>query len=64
MSENGYDPLDLCNQCLDFIQKMASFGLVHGDFNEFNILVKDNKKEIVVIDFPQVISVYAENAEK
>jgi len=64
LSEDGYDPLDLCNQCLDFIQKMASFGLVHGDFNEFNILVKDNKKEIVVIDFPQVISVYAENAEK
>ena len=39
-------------------QKLMNFiynGLVHGDFNEFNILLTINNSNIVVIDFPQIL---------
>lgn len=31
-------------------------GLIHGDFNEFNLLI-DSDGKITVIDFPQMISI-------
>merc|ERR1712083_617055 len=34
---------------------MGNHGVIHGDFNEFNIMVKDNGDPIV-IDFPQMVS--------
>ncbi|OIR58828.1 MAG: atypical/RIO/RIO2 protein kinase [Amphiamblys sp. WSBS2006] len=36
------------------LRKFEENGLVHGDFNEFNILVDENA-EPVIIDFPQMI---------
>ncbi len=42
---------------MNFIYKLAQNGLVHGDFNEFNILLNINNIDIVVIDFPQMISI-------
>ena len=46
------------HKMMDFIYKLGENGLIHGDFNEFNILLKINKPdEIVVIDFPQMISI-------
>ena len=53
--------LDKIEILLDVIFKVllrfAACGLVHGDFNEFNLLV-DLKKisKVTVIDFPQIIS--------
>ena len=47
-------------------QKLMNFiynGLVHGDFNEFNILLTINNSNIVVIDFPQMISIEHKEAE-
>ena len=47
-------------------QKLMNFiynRLVHGDFNEFNILVTINNNYIVVIDFPQMISIEHKEAE-
>ena len=47
-------------------QKLMNFiynGLVHGDFNEFNILLTINNNNIVVIDFPQMISIEHKEAE-
>jgi len=49
-------------KCMDLIVKLATYGLIHGDFNEFNILV-NNDEEITVIDFPQMVSTDHENAE-
>ena len=37
------------------VVKFAEYGLIHGDFNEFNILISEEGK-LTVIDFPQCIS--------
>ena len=53
----------LYNQLMDLIVRFAEYGLIHGDFNEFNIML-DNKTEMpYVIDFPQMTSTSHENAE-
>ncbi len=36
------DPASLYAELIDMILRLASFGLIHGDFNEFNILIKEN----------------------
>ena len=43
------------NELIGMILKLANCGLVHGDFNEFNILLTEQQK-IYLIDFPQMIS--------
>jgi len=48
---------------MNFVFKLAQNGLVHGDFNEFNILLNVNNVDIVVIDFPQMISIDHKEAE-
>lgn len=47
---------------MDLIVRLANHGVIHGDFNEFNIMIKDNGKP-VIIDFPQMISTKHINAE-
>ena len=52
------------HRMMDFILKLGENGLIHGDFNEFNILLNINKPdEIVVIDFPQMISIHHTEAQ-
>ena len=52
------------HKMMDFIYKLGSNGLIHGDFNEFNVLLNIEKPdEIVVIDFPQMISINHSEAE-
>lgn len=41
---------------------MAEHGLIHGDFNEFNLLI-NSKYNVTVIDFPQMISTNHLNAK-
>ncbi|EPR79190.1 RIO kinase 2 [Spraguea lophii 42_110] len=43
------------NQMIDFMVNLYERGYVHGDFNEFNCMIKGN--EIVVIDFPQCVKI-------
>jgi len=43
---------------------LAESGLIHGDFNEFNLLVKKDTEEIIVIDFPQMTSTDHPNADE
>ncbi|POR36189.1 Serine/threonine-protein kinase rio2 [Tolypocladium paradoxum] len=68
------DPASLYADLIALILRFASNGLIHGDFNEFNILVKEEKTasddgqesvklEPVVIDFPQMVSMEHQNAE-
>lgn len=57
------DPGELYSKLMNIIVDLALAGLIHGDFNEFNILVKRKTYEPVVIDFPQMVSVRHENAE-
>lgn len=44
------------------ICRLASFGLIHCDFNEFNLLVND-EEEVTIIDFPQMVSTEHVNAQ-
>ena len=36
------------------ILRFAEAGLIHGDFNEFNLMMNLDTEDLVVIDFPQV----------
>ena len=47
---------------MQLIVKFACHGLIHCDFNEFNILVSDSE-EVTIIDFPQMVSTSHMNAE-
>ena len=37
------DPAELYADLINIILRLASFGLIHGDFNEFNILLKEDQ---------------------
>ncbi|KFQ66890.1 Serine/threonine-protein kinase RIO2, partial [Phaethon lepturus] len=56
------DPASVYSELMDLIVKLASHGLIHGDFNEFNLIL-DNDDHITMIDFPQMISTSHANAE-
>jgi len=47
---------------MNLIVRFAQHGVIHGDFNEFNIMINSEEKPIV-IDFPQMISVSHPNAQ-
>jgi RIO kinase 2 len=38
-------PGSLYSALMDLIVRLARSGLIHGDFNEFNILVRDHRSE-------------------
>ncbi|CAH0477147.1 unnamed protein product [Peronospora belbahrii] len=46
---------------MSIVVRLAEYGLVHCDFNEFNIMIGDDGK-ITMIDFPQMISTSHPNA--
>lgn len=56
-------PGRLYSTLMDIIVRLAHSGLIHCDFNEFNILIRRDTGEPVVIDFPQMVSTSHENAE-
>lgn len=60
------DPEHVYNQCMDNIVRFAQCGLIHCDFNEFNVMVSlvEEKETVSVIDFPQMVSVDHPNAEE
>jgi RIO kinase 2 len=71
------DPASLYDELISMILRLAQYGLIHGDFNEFNILIKEETKSNesgdsdsesvtltpILIDFPQMVSVDHANAE-
>ncbi|NXB17096.1 RIOK2 kinase, partial [Rhagologus leucostigma] len=56
------DPAAVYSGLMDLIVKLAHQGLIHGDFNEFNLLL-DNDDHATLIDFPQMMSTSHANAE-
>nr|ACL54437.1 unknown [Zea mays] len=56
------NPDDVFDSILGLIVRLAEHGLIHCDFNEFNIMIDDDEK-ITVIDFPQMVSVSHRNAQ-
>lgn len=69
MIESVADPGKLYADLMDMIVRLAKRGLIHGDFNEFNILIKEEtigdkvKVNPILIDFPQTVSTNHANAQ-
>ena len=47
---------------MGLIVRLAEHGLIHCDFNEYNLLMND-EEEVTIIDFPQMVSVSHQNAK-
>lgn len=56
------DPAAVYSELMDLIVKLANHGLIHGDFNEFNLIL-DSNDHATLIDFPQMMSTSHANAE-
>ena len=56
------DPPGLYSEIMELIVKLANHGLIHGDFNEFNLML-DDTDHVTMIDFPQMVSTSHYNAE-
>jgi RIO kinase 2 len=52
---------ELYDDLMNLIVRFGNSGVIHGDFNEFNIMVTDDGKP-VIIDFPQMLSISHPNA--
>lgn len=52
----------LYDDLMNLIVRLGNSGVIHGDFNEFNIMVTDEAKPIL-IDFPQMLSTSHANAK-
>jgi len=68
--ESVPDPAGLYAELIAIIVRLAHLGLIHGDFNEFNIMIREVEGQDgevglvpVVIDFPQMVSIDHANAE-
>ena len=49
------DPGVIYSKLMNLLVRFAEHGLIHGDFNEHNLMVSDDG-EVTVIDFPQMVS--------
>ena len=49
------EPGAVYKELMDLIVKLAKHGLVHGDFNEYNLML-DDEDRVILIDFPQMLS--------
>ncbi|XP_078070890.1 serine/threonine-protein kinase RIO2 [Mustelus asterias] len=56
------NPAATYSELMDLIVKLANHGLIHGDFNEFNLML-DSEDHVTMIDFPQMVSTSHLNAE-
>ncbi|GAX73345.1 hypothetical protein CEUSTIGMA_g798.t1 [Chlamydomonas eustigma] len=57
------NPAQVYLTCMELISRLAGKGLIHCDFNEFNLLISDTE-ELTMIDFPQMVSVSHANAKE
>ena len=57
------DPAALYDELMNLLLKLANHGVIHSDFNEFNVMIDDDEKPIL-IDFPQMVSSSHSEAQK
>lgn len=57
------NPRKVYEECMRILVKLAQLGLVHCDYNEFNLLISENE-ELTLIDFPQMVSISHANAQE
>ncbi|CAH2064404.1 unnamed protein product [Thlaspi arvense] len=56
------NPETVFEKIIGIVVRLAEHGLIHCDFNEFNIMIDDDEK-LTMIDFPQMVSVSHQNAQ-
>lgn len=56
-------PQHVLERLMRLLVRLCKAGIIHGDFNEFNIMV-DSDEKATLIDFPQVVSISHPNAEE
>ncbi|PPD88083.1 hypothetical protein GOBAR_DD14984 [Gossypium barbadense] len=56
------NPETVFETIIGLVVRLAEHGLIHCDFNEFNIMIDDDEK-VIMIDFPQMVSVSHRNAQ-
>ncbi|XVE90397.1 hypothetical protein DITRI_Ditri20bG0074400 [Diplodiscus trichospermus] len=56
------NPETVFETIIGLVVRLAEHGLIHCDFNEFNIMIDDEEK-VTMIDFPQMVSVSHRNAQ-
>ena len=56
------DPGQVYNECMELIVRLGNCGVIHGDFNEFNLML-DDSDNVTMYDFPQMISTSHANAQ-
>ncbi|SOV74213.1 serine/threonine protein kinase RIO2 [Plasmodium sp. gorilla clade G3] len=67
---NGYplshvklnNPYKVIDALFNILVKFAKADIIHGDYNEFNILIDDDEN-VTIIDFPQIVSLRHVNAK-
>jgi RIO kinase 2 len=57
------DPGPIYEKMMDIMCDITNLGLIHCDYNEFNVMLGPDR-QVTVIDFPQMVSVSHENAQE
>jgi len=57
-------PASLKEALVKILDAIKDEGYVHGDFNEFNIMIRRDYKRVRIIDFPQMVKSTDEKAEE
>lgn len=60
---NMYGAESIFKICLSILKRLAEHGLIHCDFNEFNLML-DEHGNVTLIDFPQMVSTSHANAKE
>lgn len=53
----------LYDDLMNLIVRLGNCGVIHGDFNEFNVMITEEDQKPILIDFPQMVSTSHPNAE-
>ncbi|KAL1394418.1 hypothetical protein pipiens_011976 [Culex pipiens pipiens] len=53
----------LYDDLMNLIVRLGNCGVIHGDFNEFNVMITKEDQRPILIDFPQMVSTPHPNAE-
>jgi len=56
------EPTIVYDNLMKLVVRLARYGIIHGDLNEFNLLINNNG-DVTLIDFPQMVSTSHSNAE-
>merc|ERR1719367_1805892 len=56
------EPAVLYDKLMKLLVKFAEHGVIHGDFNEFNIMLDRETADPIIIDFPQMVSTLHQDA--